>query len=270
MSRILNKIASAVPSSVKKKARKLLYNQFARLTVKFKKNSHFINLGYASSEKLTLLDNDEPYRFHIQLYNELVKEVDIDGKNVLEIGCGFGGGCYYLVNYHKPACVTGVDLSDKNISMCGKSFSASSLKFYVMDAENMTLSNEMFDIIVNIESSHCYPSRDLKFCKEVVRLLKPGGYFLYGDLFPEEAFLSFTDALLRKGMNKISERDITESVMESRRNMGKPSNIKYKPFWIPESIYKDFMVTTNSVTYNRMFKRELLYKLFVFKKRPLD
>ena len=266
MGRVLNKIASMVPSGIKKKVRKVLYNQFARVTIKFNENSHFINLGYATSEKMILLDKDEPYRLHIQLYHELIKQVSIEDKNVLEIGCGFGGGCYYMAKYNKPASVTGIDLSDKNISICRTSFNAAILKFYEMDAENTTFADETFDVIVNLESSHSYPSRNTKFSAEVVRLLKPGGYFAYGDLFPEEKFLSFSTSLINKGMIKLSEREITQSVMESRKSLSKSLDIVYKPFWMPASMYKDFMVTTDSITYIRMARRELLYKLFVFKK----
>jgi len=244
-----------------------LYNQFAKVTLRFNQNSRFINLGYATSDKMVLLNADEPYRNHIQLYNELLKQVSIESKNVLEIGCGFGGGCYYMAMYHKPVSVTGIDLSDANISVCNASNNNPIVKFYEMDAENTTCVNETFDVIVNLESSHSYPARDTKFSAEAARLLKPGGYFAYGDLFPEEKFQSFTATLLSKGMNKISEKDITESVMESRKSLSKSTDIAYKPFWMPSAMFKDFMVATDSATYKRMADKTISYKLFLFQKQ---
>jgi SAM-dependent methyltransferase len=213
-----------------------------------------------------LKDGDERDRYHIQLYNELLKGAHIDNKDVLEIGCGFGGGCYYLSTYHKPASVTGIDLSDRNIKLCKKLNLAPNVKFYEMDAEDIKLKDGTFDVIVNLESSNSYPARDTKFCSEVVRLLKPGGCFIYGDLFPQAKFESFTNALTAKGMVKISEREITKGAMLSRKLMDVDSSITSKPFWMPSSMYHDFMVTTKSNAYKRMADGGLHYKLFLFKK----
>jgi SAM-dependent methyltransferase len=266
MGKLLNIIASMVPSSVKKKVRKVLYNKLADVTVKIGKNHRFINLGFAGPEKMALQEGDVADRYHIQLYHELLRGVDVDNKDVLEIGCGFGGGCYYLSNYHKPASVIGIDLSNRNIELCKKLNLAFKVKFYEMDAENIKLESEKFDVIVNLESSNSYPARDTKFCSEVVRLLKPGGYFVYGDLFPEAKFKSFVSSLTAKGMVKLSEREITNGVMSARKLMDVDSSIANKPFWIPSSMFHDFMVTTKSNAYKGMADGGLHYKLFLFKK----
>jgi SAM-dependent methyltransferase len=37
------------------------------------------------------------------------------------------------------------------------------------------------DVVISVESSHCYPSRP-RFFEEVERILRPGGSFLFADL----------------------------------------------------------------------------------------
>ena len=57
------------------------------------------------------------------------------------------------------------------------------LAFEVGDAERMPFPDASFDAVVNVESSHCYPSMPA-FLSEVRRVLRPGGHFLYADLRP--------------------------------------------------------------------------------------
>jgi SAM-dependent methyltransferase len=264
MEGFLSKILSMVPSGLKKRLRRFVYNRYASIISKHNSKVLFMNLGCTSTEKLALLDKDEPYRFHFQMYNELIKGIDVNGKSILEAGCGFGSGGYFLVNYYRPDTVTGIDLSDKNIKRCKELYNFPNLKFFRMDAEDMKFDDNSFDVIVNLESSHGYPARDTKFCSEVIRLLKPGGYFAYGDLLVENDFKSFTTALINGGMTKISERDITESVLSARQEIKLDFN--KKPFWMPTSIDKDFMVTTDSNTYKAMANGSFPFKLFVFRK----
>ncbi len=248
-----------------------MYNKFAETQIKLNEDIRFINLGYHSSEKLALLGKDEPYRLSIQLYHELLKGIDVNGKNVLEIGCGFGGGCYYLANYHKPEQVTGIDLSDKNIARCIKIHNSPIIQFKEGDAEDTGFASESFDVIVNLESSHGYPSRDTKFCHEVARLLRPGGYFAYGDLFGEKQFKSFTMALNEAGMIQLSEKDITKEVLQARPMLQyKSVNTDNKPFWMPLFKYKNLTVSNDSATYKAMTEGRIRYKLFTFKKGVKD
>jgi len=257
-------MVSRAPSGLKKRLRRFVYNRYASIIGKYNSKVLFMNLGCTSTEKLALLDKDESYRVHFQMYNELIKGIDVEGKNVLEVGCGFGSGGYFLVNYYKPHMVTGIDLSDRNISRCKELYNFPNLEFFRMDAEDMKFENGSFDVIINLESSHGYPDRDTKFCNEVIRLLKPGGFFAYGDLLVEHDFKSFATALIKGGMTMLSERDITQSVLSARQEI--PLDLNNKPFWMPTSIAKDFMVTTDSNTYKAMANGSFPFKLFVFRK----
>ena len=43
---------------------------------------------------------------------------DMRGKNLLELGCGRGGGLRYVINEFHPKLVTGIDISSENVKYC--------------------------------------------------------------------------------------------------------------------------------------------------------
>ncbi|MFN7140254.1 MAG: class I SAM-dependent methyltransferase, partial [Limisphaerales bacterium] len=73
----------------------------------------FMNYGYVpeTAQPLSLLREDEPDRLCIQLYERVVAPVRLEGNEVLEVGCGRGGGSSYIARYHQPTTVIGVDYS---------------------------------------------------------------------------------------------------------------------------------------------------------------
>src|ERR1700739_2051151 len=146
MGRFFRKAISMIPPPVRKQLRKLQYNNFAKKHIEFNEVIRYLNLGYNSPEKLNLSDYDEPFRLNIQLYHELIKDIELSGKNVLEIGCGFGGGCYYMATYFKPVSVTGIDISYKNIDMCNRLHKVPNTQYLERDAEHTQLPGESFDI----------------------------------------------------------------------------------------------------------------------------
>src|SRR5690242_17305191 len=50
----------------------------------------FMNYGYNNEkeEHLPLNNQDESFRHYIQLYNNVVKDLDLSNKNIIEVGCG--------------------------------------------------------------------------------------------------------------------------------------------------------------------------------------
>ena len=50
-------------------------------------------------------------------------------------------------------------------------------------ATDIPLQNDTVDLILNVESSHCYGDQP-RFLQECFRILRPGGYLLWADLRP--------------------------------------------------------------------------------------
>jgi SAM-dependent methyltransferase len=82
---------------------------------------HYMNFGYAELDCTLLLalhTEDEPNRYCIQLYHHVAAAIDMHERDVLEVGCGRGGGAAFLMRYLGPNSLTGVDLSDAAIRFC--------------------------------------------------------------------------------------------------------------------------------------------------------
>ena len=89
----------------------------------------FMNYGYLKdNHKIKLDESDEKNRYSAQLYNLVATGADIKGKDILEVGCGRGGGLSYINRYLSPRSVTGVDLNKKAIEF--------SMAFFISENED--------------------------------------------------------------------------------------------------------------------------------------
>ena len=144
-----------------------------------------MNYGFildSKKAKRDLVPEDEDDRVFIQLYDYAASSIPIKGKNVIEVGSGRGGGASFISRYHKPTHMTGLDYSSKAVKLSNEiHVNVSNLSFIQGDAEKLPFENDSFDAVINVESSHCYGNMN-QFVNEVVRVLKPGGYFSWVDL----------------------------------------------------------------------------------------
>ena len=97
--------------------------------------------------------------------------------------------------------VTAIDYSSNAIALCRKTHSERNLEFLEGDALNIPFNDNSYDIVLNVESSHCYPDIP-KFLSEVKRVLKPGGFFVWTDLYPETMTQNMKTFLMRLGCRK--------------------------------------------------------------------
>jgi len=174
----------------------------------------FLNWGYEDDPPMNIpLDaSDEPDRYGIQLYHRTATQADLTGKQVLEVGCGHGGGASYLTRTLRPATYTGLDLNWAGIKLCRKRHKVPGLTFVTGDAEKLPFPDESFDAVVNVESSHCYPHLS-RFLAEVARVLRPGGQFLYADLRHAPDIPTWESAVADAPLQLLSERSINAEVL---------------------------------------------------------
>ncbi|MGV9800280.1 fatty-acid O-methyltransferase Mtf2 [Mycobacterium sp. NPDC003449] len=179
----------------------------------------FLNYGYEEDPAMgvPLSAADEPNRYPIQLYHITATQVDVAGKQVLEVGCGHGGGASYLMRTLHPAAYTGLDLNPTGIEFCQNRHNIPGLEFKQGDAEDLPFANGSFDAVINIESSHLYP-RFGRFLAEVERVLRPGGHFLYADARTSYDIPGWEAALAEAPLEMVSGRGINSEV---RRGMEK-------------------------------------------------
>jgi ubiquinone/menaquinone biosynthesis C-methylase UbiE len=174
----------------------------------------FFNFGYEEDPSMGLpLDAaDEPDRACIQLYHVTATQADISGKCVLEVGCGHGGGASYLTRYLRPASYTGMDLNPRGIEFCRRIHQLPGLRFIQGNAQDIPVPDESVDMVLNIESSHCY-SDFPRFLREVDRVLVPGGHFLYADIRTRSDVAEWQMQLTEAPLTMLAEHDIAAEVV---------------------------------------------------------
>jgi ubiquinone/menaquinone biosynthesis C-methylase UbiE len=178
----------------------------------------FMNYGWAAADgdarSLHLAPEDEPNRYCIQLYHRVAGAVDLAGRDVLEVGCGRGGGASFVMRYLKPRTLTGVDLTARAIAFCRKHYDTPGLTFVHGDAEALEFDESTFDAVINVESSHCYGAVD-KFLAQVHRVLKPGGHLLYADTRSRADVPRLRLQLERSGLEVIEEELLNAAVVRA-------------------------------------------------------
>ena len=117
-----------------------------------------------------------------------------------------------MKRYLGPATVVGVDLSRRAVRLCNRYRGIPGLRYVQGDALSLPYPDGCFDAVVNVESSHCYPSMDA-FLVEVHRVLRPGGHFLFADFRSNEKVRRLQDELARSPLEVVDEEVITANVV---------------------------------------------------------
>ena len=144
-------------------------------------NITFLNYGYSDNgRKIDLPADQEQDRYSIQLYHHIAKDIDFRNKALVEIGCGRGGGLFYLVKKGAPESAIGIDISKAAIRFCSRHFKEEDLVFLYGNAQNLPLADNSCDLAINVESSHRYENFG-KFISEVHRVLRNNGLLLFAD-----------------------------------------------------------------------------------------
>lgn len=226
----------------------------------------FMNYGYHDSEEQIKLDPEyEKNRYSIQLYHRLANAVDLKGKSIVEIGCGRGGGLAYITKRFSPSSALGIDLNKRAANFGNKHYKIEGLKFQEGNAMGLPLSDQSFDIVLNVESSHRYPDFDT-FLSEVKRVLKPNGYFLFTDFRYSKDFQHMEEKLQEMGMSKIEGHRINKNVVEAlNKDNGRRQLLVNK--LMPKFLHKtalNFAGAVGSNTYNMIDDGRFDYFLYVF------
>jgi len=181
------------------------------------KDWNFMNYGFAPLDdtlSLSLNESDENDRYCIQLYHEVASQVELQGKTVLEVGSGRGGGASYIARYLKPKKMIGMDLAENAVAFAKSQWQVEGLDYLQGNAEKLPFEDNSFDAVVNVESCHAYGSVE-QFIKEVQRVLKPGGHLLITDLRLSHSMKTLQQQLKASGMNYLAEKDIGPNVVRA-------------------------------------------------------
>lgn len=125
--------------------------------------------------------------FHVRgaaVSKELAASISMKNKKVLDVGCGLGGPCRMLADEYSCR-VTGIDLSNEYIRTAKELSKLVGLdqktSFVQGDATNLPFEQNTFDVVWTQHVQMNIPDKE-RLYSEIVRVLRPGGYFLYYDI----------------------------------------------------------------------------------------
>jgi SAM-dependent methyltransferase len=229
----------------------------------------FLNYAYEEEPPMNipLAPGDEPDRACIQLYHHVATQIELRGKNVLEVSCGHGGGASYLARTFQQKNYTALDLNSTGINFCKQRHRVDGLNFVQGDAENLPFEANTFDVVINVEASHCYPDFP-RFLAEVTRVLRAGGHFLYADFRFSELLGEWEKAIAAAPLLILETRSINAEVLRGmNRNSSRSQDLiaRHLPKFL-HSLGADFAGVRGSRIHNALHSGELSYRSYCFQK----
>jgi SAM-dependent methyltransferase len=228
----------------------------------------FMNYGYDDGAPGPALEPaDEPFRYGIQLYAASLRGVEMRSADVLEVGSGRGGGGRYIIRYCAPNSYTGIDLSKAAIDRCQRELSHHRARWIQGRADALPIESNSINIVVNVESSHSYPSVP-RFLKEVVRVLRPGGYFAFADVRKADLMPQLGTQLDNSGMVTKSQEIITPHVLRALDGISqvREQQISANVPRLFRAAFRDFAGVKNSVLHTMLRDGRLVYVRYLLQK----
>lgn len=230
----------------------------------------FMNYGYvpkAYEKPLDVPNDPSIQKYPLQMYHYLALKTDLQGKDVLEVGSGRGGGAKHIASALKPASYIGMDLAQNAVDLANKLHKLPNLKFIQGSAEEIPLPDNSIDVVLNVESCHAYGSVD-KFISEVKRVLKPGGIFALVDFRDREKMDILREQLKNSGLQWIEEEDICSNVIDAieAEDDVKKERIRklFPPKW--QKLFGEFAGVVGSKFHSKLKCGTKVYHRFLLKK----
>lgn len=156
----------------------------------------------------------------------------LDGKRVLDVGCGNGIQTIYIHETFSPEHTQGIDIDPKHIEQARAESARRGLRqieFAVDNAELLaSAADASVDVVVCVESAHHYPDKG-KFLEQVKRVLRPGGHLVIADLLQRNgqppSFLdrkmevyhwpwaTYLEKFRSLNMSVVKDEDLTELIL---------------------------------------------------------
>lgn len=149
----------------------------------FHSDQQMLNCGYAEPGEAAPVPPGEPAddRLGGRLYRRLVRDVALEGRDVVELGCGRGGGARLLAREFQPRSYLATDAS-RMLTLGNRRRPAARVRFVSATATRLPLAAASCDVVLGVEMMH--PQSDkAAVLAEVMRVLRPGGVLLLADFF---------------------------------------------------------------------------------------
>lgn len=194
--------------------------------------------------------------------------IAMQGKRILDFGCGTGYNCYYLANRDNPKQIIGTDIIKECIEHCEKNYPMSNVRYQVADCLEFDDHLGQFDVIISCEVIEHVDDQPL-FMRNVDKYLAPGGHAFISTpnraLFSLSKETSFLNHTHKKELFFQEFRELVESVFT---NVEIYSQV-HTPEW--HSAYINYLSTANliHVIGKETFQNPVLQKAASFLSRAL-
>jgi ubiquinone/menaquinone biosynthesis C-methylase UbiE len=230
----------------------------------------FMNYGYVPNSNeapLQLAEGTTVQKYPLQMYHYLALKTNVEGKSVLEVGSGRGGGAKHIASTLKPRSYIGMDLAQNAVDLANSLHKVPNLKFIQGSAESIPLPDNSIDVVLNVESCHAYGDLE-KFFSEVKRVLKPNGTLALVDFRDAEKMDVLRQQLKDSGLVWIQEEDICQNVIQAieAEDDVKKARIEklFPPKW--QKLFCEFAGVVGSRFHTKLKTGTKVYHRFVLKK----
>ncbi len=145
--------------------------------------------------------------------------------HVVEMGCGTGAGADEICSNVLPSCTyEAIDMQQAAIQTCRRKFVphlGGRLVATCADATLLTNADGIADFIavnethVTEHAGEC-TDEDQRFFRTALRLLKPGGFLVWGNAIPDSTWKPCFDFLSSIGMRLEEQCDVTKEAVQAR------------------------------------------------------
>jgi ubiquinone/menaquinone biosynthesis C-methylase UbiE len=177
--------------------------------------------------------SDDPQRFGRNAYTGLFSPAPVqdyirsrEGRvHVVEMGCGTGAGAHHVCKNVLPNCTyEAVDMQSAAIQTCNRKFVpelGGRLIATRADCTKMAVGDGSTDLVVVCETHVAempgqVTAEDGRFFRAVHRILKPGGFLVWGNAIPEATWEPCFGCLEATGMSRVEVRDVTKEAVRAR------------------------------------------------------
>ena len=103
-----------------------------------------------------------------------------DGRDVLDVGCGFGGTLDHVAHRNDGCRLVGLNIDERQVQWAQKLLGNPAVTFVTADGCSLPVASGSLDHVLAVECIFHFPSRKTFFL-EVARVLRPGGTLALSD-----------------------------------------------------------------------------------------
>jgi ubiquinone/menaquinone biosynthesis C-methylase UbiE len=182
-----------------------------------------------------ILNETEPQRYGKAAYQGLVEFPDVKqyleanpNPQIVEIGCGTGAGANWITEVIPGCTYTAFDMQQAAIDTCNSLFAQHNPRLKCehvpggvggSKGNNASMPDNSVDIVL-ISETHIAEEtigpEEVNILKEIIRMLKPGGFFVWGNALPTSVWHMAEPILAELGMQTCGSLNHTKGAVKAR------------------------------------------------------